>query len=325
VSMSGPEAKSRVATWMQDHGNAPQGDDPNAVDADYVVRLARQMQPLFGPRGWFRVDAEGWENLPPPPAMIVSNHSGGLMLPDMWGLGYAWVNQFGRDRLVHPLAHEMVFASERVGNALARAGVMRARRDNTARVLTQARRDVLVTPGGDLDVFRPWKDRYKVTFGGRTGYARMALSLGVPIVPLANAGPHDTLMVLTQGRGISRRLHLKEYFRAEIFPISIAFPWGIAIGPLPHIPPPTHLRYLIGCPIQPEPPAGADGEPTQDQVLALDAQVRGAVQGLLDHLQATEKTYAEKIASLGRMLRARGTDLRALAAHRWQDWTGGGP
>ena len=321
--MAGTDTKSRVATWMQDHGASQRGDDPSALDPDYVVRLARQMGPLFGPRGWFRVDCDGWERLPPAPAMIVSNHSGGLMLPDMWGLGYAWVTHHGRERLVHPLAHEMVFASERVGNALARAGVMRARRENTRRVLTEVRRDVLVTPGGDLDVFRPWKDRYKVTFGGRTGYARMALELGVPIVPLANAGPHDTLMVLTQGRGISKRLHLKELFRAEIFPISIAFPWGIAIGPLPHLPPPTHLRYLIGDPISPEAPAGPDGQPTPEQVQALDAEVRAAVQGLLDQLQATEKTYSEKIASLGRMLRARGTDLRSLVADRWQGLTGG--
>lgn len=323
--MSGPDAKSKVASWMADAAPDALGSDPTAIDPDYVVRLTRQMQPLFGRRGWFRVDCDGWEHLPPAPAMVVSNHSGGLMLPDMWGLGYSWVSHFGRDRLVHPLAHEMVFAHPKVGTALARAGVMRAGRENTRRILNDFGRDVLVTPGGDLDVFRPWKDRYKVTFGGRTGYARMALRLGVPIVPLANAGPHDTLMVLTQGRAISRRLHLKELFRSEIFPISIAFPWGLAIGPLPHIPPPTHLRYLFGAPLTPEAPTGPGGEPTDAQVRALDERVRDSVQALLDQLQATEKTYAEKITSLGRMLRARGIDLRELASDRLNGWTGHGP
>jgi 1-acyl-sn-glycerol-3-phosphate acyltransferase len=302
---------------MEDRGLSELGNDPNAIDPDYVVRLTGQMRLLFGPRGWFRVDCDGWESLPPAPCMLVTNHSGGLMLPDMWGLGYAWVNHFGKDRLVHPLAHEMVFTTRTVGTALSRAGVMRAGRENTRRVLHEAKRDVLVAPGGDLDVFRPWKDRYKVTFGGRTGYARMALRLGVPIAPLANAGPHDTLMVLTQGRGISKRLHLKEYFRSEIFPISIAFPWGLAIGPLPHIPPPTHLRYLFGPAIQPESPTGPNGEPTDSQVIALDKQVRQAVQSLLDQLKATEKSYAEKLASLARMLRARGGDLRQLATQRF--------
>src|SRR5690606_32637203 len=138
-------------------------------------------------------------------------------------------------------------------------------------------------PGGDLDVWRPARHRYRCDFGGRTGYARTALELGLPVVPVAHAGAHSTLHVLTDGRDFARLVQLHRIFRAEIWPVHLSIPWGLALGPLPHVPPPAHLDYEVGAPIPPL------GPPTPDNVARLDARVRAEVQRLLLELRAQRR------------------------------------
>ncbi len=62
--------------------------------------------------------------------------------------------------------------------------------------------------------------------------------------------------------------------RADVFPIHLSLPWGLGFGPLPRLPLPTTLRYVIGQPIA----RGHD-------VAALDAAVRASVQQQLSQLQ----------------------------------------
>src|SRR5205823_1370763 len=119
----------------------------------------------------------------------------------------------------------------------------------TAREILRQKRDLLIFPGGDLDTWRPYSKRWEVDFGGRTGYARLALETRVPIVPVAHAGAHETLRVLTSGRGLAKAIGLKRFARANVWPIHLSLPWGLAIGPVPHIPLPGQFRYLVGEPI----------------------------------------------------------------------------
>ena len=123
---------------------------------------------------------------------------------------------------------------------------------------------------------------------GRTGYARTALRAGVPIVPIACAGAHSTLFVITDGRHFARRIGLPAVARSEIFPIHISLPFGLTIGPFPHIPPPAHFRYLVGEPIYPPVELAPDEEPGPDLLRHHDIEVRAAVQGLLDRLRGGE-------------------------------------
>ena len=81
--------------------------DPEAVQA-----TIRSMGRFFGPRRYFRVDARGWENLPASPVMLVSNHSGGTLFLDSWGLLYAWYTHFGAARAIHPAVHELLLGNE---------------------------------------------------------------------------------------------------------------------------------------------------------------------------------------------------------------------
>ena len=272
----------------------PWGSDPGAYDAAAVADVVHAMRFLYG--GYFRLDARGFDRVPCGPSMIVSNHSGGTSVPDSWGFVMEWYRHFGTQRPIHPVAHEMVFSNRLTGEWMARRGVLRASRALTRKVLRDWGRDVFVMPGGDQDTWRTWSDRYRVRFGGRTGYARLALEEGVPVVPVAHAGAHETLVVLTSGKRLAKALGFQRVFRAEVFPIHLSLPWGLAIGPMPHMPTPALLRWRIGEAVYA--PAGhRPGDPVSDDLVAeFDATVQRRMQTMLDELAAERAVWAERIA-----------------------------
>ncbi len=258
------------------------GDDVGHHDPEAVAKAVERLAPLFRESGPYPCEAQGLEHFPDEPVLVVSNHSGGLMIPDVWGLGYVWYTHFGASRPVHSLAHEMIFKTEPTAKFFARIGVLRASREVAHACLHDHRHDLLVLPGGDRDVFRPYRDRFKVAFGGRKGYAKTALRAGVPIIPVANSGAHETLIVLRSGRRIAKALGLHALVRADVFPITLSVPWGLSVGPLPNVPVPARFRYRFGAPIRIEDEPIA--EPTQAQIEALDERVRESMQALLDQL-----------------------------------------
>jgi 1-acyl-sn-glycerol-3-phosphate acyltransferase len=282
---TGVEERGRLLRWLHKSNGAPDGaSDPGGFDPEHVKRVLKFASRFFGPGRYFQLDVRGIERVPEKPVMVVSNHSGGTSIPDVWGFAFAWYARFGTERPIHPLAHEVILSTKPTARFFGRLGVLRAGRGVAKDVLTNWKRDLLVMPGGDLDTWRPYKQRYQVQFGGRTGYARTAIMAGVPIVPVANAGAHETLFVLSDGRELARRLRLKELTRASVWPVHFSLPWGLAVGPLPHLPLPAKLRYRFGAPIQP-PPLQPGEEPTDEMVDAIDAAVRAAVQALLDELR----------------------------------------
>jgi 1-acyl-sn-glycerol-3-phosphate acyltransferase len=264
------------------------GTDPGLYDSGLVQQTMRYVRRIIGPGGYFGLDARGLENVPAAPAMIVSNHSGGTTIPDVWGLGLAWYDHFGETRPLHGIVHEIILATDATGSFFSRMGMIRGSRQLALDVLRRWRRDLLVLPGGDLDAWRPHRERYRVRFSGRTGYARTAIRAQVPIVPVAHAGAHETLMVLTDGRRIAQALHFHEIFRADIFPIHLSLPWVLGIGPWPHLPTPVKLRYRFGAPI-PAPAWSGESDPPQELVQEHDERVRTAVQGLLDGLREEQR------------------------------------
>ena len=274
--------RGRLLNLLHDGHSTGWGSDPSVYDVEAALATVAALGPLFGPRRYFRLDARGLASAPPAPCLFVSNHSGGTTIPDAWGFGIAWYRHFGRTRPLTVLAHELLFATEATGRFFAERGLLRASMQSARNAIVDFGRDVLVMPGGERDTWRPHRKRYQVEFAGRTGYAKLALELGVPIVPVANAGAHDTLWVLSDGRWIARALGLPRLVRAEIFPVHLSLPWGLAIGPWPHVPLPVTLRYRIGPAIVPPRPKGT--APTDDEVKALDAEVRAGVQRLLDAL-----------------------------------------
>ncbi|HEV7853787.1 MAG TPA: glycerol acyltransferase, partial [Mycobacterium sp.] len=44
---------------------------------------------------WFRMEMDGWENLPEPPVLLVGIHSGAPFVWDAWTVGVQWWRRFG--------------------------------------------------------------------------------------------------------------------------------------------------------------------------------------------------------------------------------------
>lgn len=231
-------------------------------------------------RRYLRLRVEGREHLRGGPALYVANHNSGIMGPDLsCTFGTLW-ETLGPEAPVYALAHDFAMRQLKpLGRVIQRAGAVRASRDNARRILA-AGGAALVYPGGDLDAYRHTRRRDQVVLGPRTGFVRTAQEAGVPIVPIVAYGAHRSAYIFSEGEGLARRLGLKRWGRLERFPLALALPWGVAVGPwLPYLPLPfpIRLRVLPPIAIAPAEDAQAGRERVRAQMQdALDAMARQA-------------------------------------------------
>jgi 1-acyl-sn-glycerol-3-phosphate acyltransferase len=193
---------------------------------------------------WFRMEFDGWENLPDPPVLLVGIHSGAPFVWDAWTVGVQWWRRFGQDRPLHGTAHDALMAMPLIGRYFRAMGVLPAAPDSMATALAEGR-DVAVWPGGEVDSLRPWSERDQANLAGRKGFVKMAIRAGVPIVPIATVGGADAMPVLVRGDQLSRALRLDKLLRLKVFPIAVSLPWGIAPAALPQFPLPAKIRTRL--------------------------------------------------------------------------------
>lgn len=209
---------------------------------------------------WFRVEFDGWENLPEAPVLLVGIHSGAPFVWDAWTVGVQWWRRFGQARPLHGTAHDALMAIPVIGRYFRAMGVLPAAPDSIATALAEGR-DVALWPGGEVDSLRPWKERDEANLAGRTGFVKMAIKAGVPIVPIATVGGADAMPVLIRGDGLSRALRLDKLLRLKVFPLAVSLPWGIAPAALPQFPLPAKIRTRLMPAIELDhDPARADDE-----------------------------------------------------------------
>ncbi len=224
-------------------------DDPDMRDVDFIHRYAIPgMQAL---RTWyFRSEYEGVEHIPREgPVMVVSNHSGGPMLPDCWiMLSHYWA-LLGTERPAYALVHDTIFRVPYLRNFMIRIGALRATRENAEKVLERGG-TLLLFPGGDLDCFRSFWRRNRIDLFGRTGFIELAMRYGVPVVPVVNAGGHETAFTIHSSRALARWSGLDRLLRMKTVPITIGLPWGLWVGHWPFLPLPAKISYKVGKPLQ---------------------------------------------------------------------------
>jgi 1-acyl-sn-glycerol-3-phosphate acyltransferase len=244
-------------------------------DPTFTELLINAVTPVIN--RWFRPEVRGLETFPSAGgALLVSNHSGGVLTPDWNVLAPAFYDRFGYDRPLYTLAHYGVFFTP-FRAALGRLGVIHASRKNAGEVLRSGG-VVLAFPGGDYDAFRPTLSQNVIDFGGRTGYVRTAIEAGVPIVPAVSIGGQETQLFLTRGNWLAKRLRFKR-FRIEILPLTIGFPFGMTVFFPANMPLPAKIVYRVLEPIDVAARFGED--PDVDEV---DAYVRSVMQAALDAL-----------------------------------------
>jgi 1-acyl-sn-glycerol-3-phosphate acyltransferase len=198
---------------------------------------------------WFRMEVEGWDNLPDPPALLIGIHSGGPFPWDAWTVGIQWWRHFGHERPLHGTAHDALMATPVVGTYFRRMGVLPARADSITAALA-AGRDVALWPGGERDSLRAWRQRDEAILAGRTGFIKLAIRSGVPIVPISTVGGPDAMPVLATGRRLAKAFRLDKVAQLKMFPIALQAPWGISPALLPEVPFPTKIRTAFQPPVE---------------------------------------------------------------------------
>jgi len=259
--------------------------DERAEMAKWDPGLTRQITNWVGPviRRYFRAEVRGLDSMPAAGgALLVSNHSGGMLTPDVLVFAPEFYKKFGYDRPLYTLAHYGVFIGP-LGDVLRRAGVIEASRENAGDALRSGA-VVLVFPGGDYDSYRPTLTANVVDFAGRTGYVRTAIETGVPIVPMVSIGAQETQMFLARGDSIARLIGLTRA-RMEILPVSFGFPFGLSVIFPPNFPLPSKIVTRVLDPIDVVAEFGDD--PDVDEV---DLHVRVVMQAALDEL-ARERRF----------------------------------
>jgi 1-acyl-sn-glycerol-3-phosphate acyltransferase len=230
---------------------------------------------------WFRMEIDGWENIPEPPVLLVGIHSGAPFVWDAWTVGLQWWRRFGQDRPLHGTAHDALMAIPIFGRYFRSMGVLPAAPDAIATALAEGR-DVALWPGGEVDSLRPWSERDRANLAGRKGFVKMAIRAGVPIVPIATVGGADAMPVLIRGDRLSKALKLDRVLRLKVFPLAVSLPWGIAPAALPQLPLPAKIRTRFMPAVELDhDPARADDD---DYVEAKYHEVEDAIQEGMDAL-----------------------------------------
>jgi 1-acyl-sn-glycerol-3-phosphate acyltransferase len=222
--------------------------DFEARDPEYI----RNMLPLMWllTTVYFRAEVRGMDRIPTEgPVLFVSNHSGGNMTPDSIVFTLAFNSYFGVERPLYSLAHALVTSWPVLGDMAKKWDIITAGHEAATAAFGRGG-SVLVYPGGDVEVHRPYSARHEIRFDGRKGFLRLAKEAGVPIVPVVADGGHDTYLPLTDGRFLAKALRLDKLARLKVLPVSLALPWGLNIGDFfGHLPLPAKIRMDVLDPI----------------------------------------------------------------------------
>jgi 1-acyl-sn-glycerol-3-phosphate acyltransferase len=221
---------------------------------DLVARYHR-----FETRGIERVPATGR-------LLILTTHS--LMTYELL-LGLAAVFQH-TGRWVHPLGDRFWFRVPIIAEWMTKLGVVPAD-PKTARDFLMSDHAVGTGPGGMWEALRPSRDRFRLRWEGRRGFARLALETGTPVV-LA-ACPHADLAYTIYESTLTDAAyrHLK-------FPLPIVRGFGPTLFPRP-VKLTAHFSEVI--PVAPNP------QPSDEHVRELADALAARMRLLIDEALRT--------------------------------------
>jgi 1-acyl-sn-glycerol-3-phosphate acyltransferase len=251
------------------------------------LRAARPILELYA--RYFRSEVRGFDRVPDQgPFLVVGNHSGGQAPPDIPILLTAWWRERGDDEPIYALFHSFFLGLPGMGPLMARAGAIEAGTERAEAILDEGA-ILIVYPGGDHEVFRPWGERNRIDFGGRRGLVRLALRTRVPVVPAVSIGAHETLVVLARGEGLARWLGLDRWFRIKVMPLVFGPPFGVVPGAIPTFPLPSKITVELLEPIDWSTRYGPEAADDEDVVSACYDELVDVMQAALDRLAAERR------------------------------------
>jgi 1-acyl-sn-glycerol-3-phosphate acyltransferase len=210
-------------------------------------------------RRYHRLEIDLQAAAPKEPVLFVANHGFGGIFDLNVMASNAALEDLDLDRPVTFLVHQLAWTLG-VGRVIEHMGARPASVESATEAFANGNH-VMVFPGGDIEAAKSFAHRNEVIFGGRTGFARLAIDQKVPIIPIVTAGAGESLLVLSDGKSLAKKLKLDKLLRIKALPVSLSFPWGLsvgAVGQLPYLPLPTKLRTTVLPAMKPK--KGEDAE-----------------------------------------------------------------
>lgn len=209
-------------------------------DPEFMRVLVPKMEAFSS---YFRAEVRDMDRVPKSPALLIGNHSGGIITPDTSAVYAEWYRRRGFEDPLMGLAFDGIYGIPGWRQLMQKIGQMPASMDNAEAALGDGC-SVLLYPGGSYEVFRPWKDRNRIVFNGRKGFIRLALKTGVPVVPVVGHGGHETTIVLTRGERLAKILGLDKV-RMDGAPLLFQVPWGVSVPGLVGVPLPAKITVQV--------------------------------------------------------------------------------
>lgn len=199
-------------------------------------------------RRWHRYSVDGIEHiLTPGPKLLVAYHGRGIPL-DLALLAEKVQHIAGY--LPRSIVHEGLWHIPFFSHYLDASGCIPGDGPILRQAITRGE-TVFVAPGGTYEGLRSFWHRHEVDWGPRRGYLRLALELGIPLIPAATAGMDDRFIGLNDGHALGRKLKLPG-----------KWPLWFALGPFGLYPFtvdfPVKFHTVIGEPIVLDPPKNPD-------------------------------------------------------------------
>ena len=246
-------------------------------------RLMSIADPLlnFYYRYWFRVDAEGVENVPSQGgALLVGNHSGALP-PDAPMIMQAIRNEHPSPRPLYMLGEHWFKGYPGVSMLANKIGIVPAHPANAQRLLGDEGRLAMVFPEGMKGSGKVLWQRYRLRRFGRGGFIRTALRARVPIVPIALVGGEEAMPIFAHMRSLQRATGL------IYAPLNHAFPHFGLLAALMYMPAKFKIRFLepLDLPALPE-----DTVDDSAAVQGIAEEVRARIQSALDEMLAERRS-----------------------------------
>lgn len=248
---------------------------PSAEMVEKALVILEPWRQMTAPR------FHGFERLPRAgPMLMVGNHT----LYGMLDVPLMFAEIFRRRGIVlRPLADRAHYQIPAWRDLLSTFGVVEGNRENCA-ALMRAGEAILVFPGGAREVTKNRDEVYTLVWAARTGFARMAIQNGCPIVPFAAVGMDDALDIVVDRDDIMKSPLGPVLKRLGVRMDMIApVTRGVGLTPFPR---PHRLYFWFGEPIDVAPFARM---PDDEGAWALREATKASVeQGIAEMLAVRE-------------------------------------
>ena len=240
------------------------GFDPYGFHPDTARRMLLPAALMH--RYYFRVENHGIENVPSSGVLLIANHSGHVGYDGMM-LAMSMLLDAEPPRVARGMGEFFFWKNPFLGTLASRGGTVAGTPTNCITMLSEGN-CVMVFPEGARGANKPFRQRYQLQRFG-TGFMRLALETGVPIVPVGIIGSEEQQPGIANLEGLGRRFGLPS------FPITVTSPWlgplGIAFAL------PTKYRIHFGEPLL------FDGDPNEEDE-AVERHVEVVKQAIADLL-----------------------------------------